>query len=154
MDIAVEGNSRRPKYRAPSDAASVPGLGHAVPVSTPADVRLRAAAVAATVMATAEIAVVAALADLRPPLRVTLALVWGLQYLLAWRLLHRSAGAVLFLVLFQVTALLVAAGARDWHGAVRAVLALGAVVTAVLVVRAAGAIPSPALPPRISGRAR
>ena len=71
----------------------------------------------------------------------------ALKYLFAWRLLHRSAGAFLALMLWEISALLVAAGA-DWPAAARGALAATAVATIVVLVRASRAFPAPALPTR------
>jgi hypothetical protein len=109
------------------------------------DRALRAAAVVVTAEATVEIVLIAWRDELRVALRVALALCAALQYVFAWLLLRRSAGALLVLVLCQVTLLLVAA-AGDWPAAVRVGLALTAVTASVLLAKAAGSIPSPAIP--------
>jgi hypothetical protein len=80
--------------------------------------------------------------------RVAIAATIALKYLFAWRLLHRSAGAVLALLLWEVSALLVAAGNGGWPALGRAALAATAVVAIVLLVRASRAFPEPALPAR------
>ena len=77
--------------------------------------------------------------------RVVIALCIALQYVFAWRALHRSAGAVLGLVLWQISALLVAAGA-DWALLARIGLAVAAVTTTVLLARASRTFPTPVLP--------
>lgn len=79
--------------------------------------------------------------------RVVIAGCVALQYLFAWRALHRSAGAVLGLMLWQVSALLVAAGA-DWAAGARLALAACALATIVLLGRASRAFPEPVLPAR------
>jgi hypothetical protein len=77
--------------------------------------------------------------------RLVIAACVALQYVFAWRVLHRSAGAVLALMLWQVSALLVAAGA-DWAAVARLGLAVAAVTTIVLLARGSRTFPEPVLP--------
>lgn len=79
--------------------------------------------------------------------RIVIAACIGLKYLFAWRLLHRSAAAVLALALWEISALLVAAGA-DWAAPGRAALAVTAVVVIVLLARASRTFPEPVVPLR------
>ena len=106
---------------------------------------LHAAAALAVAETTVEVAVVVASGRWTVLGRLVLASCIALKYLFAWRLLHRSAGAVLALILWEISALLVAAGA-DWPGAARTGLAVTAVATIVLLTRASRTFPEPVLP--------
>jgi hypothetical protein len=105
---------------------------------------LKAAVALVVVETTVEIAVVMNSGRWTAAGRVAVSLCIALQYLFAWRALHRSAGAVLGLILWQISALLVAAGA-DWAPLARAALAAAALSTIVLLARATRTFPEPAL---------
>jgi len=106
---------------------------------------LRAAAALVVAETTVEVAVVLASGRWTVLGRVVIAACIGLKYVFAWRLLHRSAGAVLALILWEISALLVAAGA-DWAAAARVGLAVTAVATITLLGRASRTFPEPVLP--------
>lgn len=106
---------------------------------------VRAAAALVAAETAAEVAVVLASGRWTVLGRVFIAACIALKYPFVWRLLHRSAGAVLALILWEISALLVAAGA-DWPGAARAGLAATAVVAIVLLIRASRTFPEPVLP--------
>ena len=95
---------------------------------------------------TVEVIVVAARGDFRPALRVALVLCIALKYVFAWFLGRRSAAALLGLVLWEVTALLVALASTGWHAGLRAGLAVTALVTLFLLVRVARAFPEATVP--------
>ena len=94
-----------------------------------------------------EAVLVAADDDRTVALRVALVLTLGVKLLFAALLIRRSAGAALGLVLWEVTAVLVAVAAVEWHAALRAGLALTAVVNLSLLGAVVRRFPEPALPP-------
>lgn len=96
--------------------------------------------------AVVELVVLAWRSQLTVEMRVALALVVALQFLLVWRMRRHSAGAVLGLMLFELSSVLVAAGATGWPLAARTVLAVVAVAVIALLAASAHAFPSPTLP--------
>jgi hypothetical protein len=107
---------------------------------------LDAASVLVAGQALVELVVLAWRSQLTVEARVALGFVVALQFLLVWRMRRRSAGAVLGLMLFELSAVLVAAGASGWPLAARTVLAVTAVATIGLLAASAHAFPAPTLP--------
>ncbi|HLT16630.1 MAG TPA: hypothetical protein VK007_08000 [Acidimicrobiales bacterium] len=93
-----------------------------------------------------EAVAVAGRGSLTPGLRAGLVLCIALKALFAWRVLHRSHGAALGLLLLQGTTVVAALGAVDSPAAVR--LALGGVAVASIALLSASlhAFPQPQLP--------
>jgi hypothetical protein len=107
---------------------------------------LRPAVVLITVETVAEAVAVAWRDDFRAALRVALVACIALKFLFVWLLGRRSAGALFGLVLWEVTALLVAVAATGWPAGVRLGLAATAVMALVLLVRVARAFPEATVP--------
>ena len=106
------------------------------------------AAVAVVAFETAaEIVLIAADDGRTVALRVALAASLALKLVFAGLLVRRSAGALLGLMLWEVTALLVAVAATEWHAGLRIGLTVTAVVALVLLGAVARRFPSPSLPP-------
>lgn len=124
--------------------------GEMAPASSPPALvpwTLRAAAAAASGQALVESVAVAGRSSLTPGLRAVLVLCIGLTWLLAWRVLHLSAGAALGLLLLEGTTVVAAFGAVDAATGVR--LALGGTALTILGLLFASlhAFPPPTLPP-------
>jgi CDP-diglyceride synthetase len=107
---------------------------------------LRAAAAVIAVEALAEALAVAGRSNLTPGLRGALVVCIGLKWLLAWRVVHLSAGAALGLLMFEGTAIVAAFGAVATDLLVRLALGGTALVAIVLLACSLHAFPSPAMP--------
>ncbi len=128
------------------DHLSGPGSARGGAAASALPWTLRAAAGLVSVEALVEAVVVAGRSELTPGLRTGLVATIAVKWLFAWRLLHRSAGAALGLLMLEGTTIVAALGAVEASAAVR--LALGLTAAAVIVVLSASlhAFPSAALP--------
>ena len=107
---------------------------------------LRAAAGLVSVEALAESVGVSGRTELTPGLRVGLILCLALKWLFAWRVLHRSAGAALGLLMLEGTTIVAAFGAVETDGLIRLALGATAATVLVLVSTSLHAFPPPTLP--------
>lgn len=107
---------------------------------------LQAAAGLVSVEALVEAVVVAGRTELTAGLRVGLILCISLKWLFAWRVLHRSAGAALGLLMLEGTTIVAAFGATDTSGGARLALGVTAAVVIVLLSASLHAFPTASLP--------
>jgi hypothetical protein len=84
--------------------------------------------------------------ELTAGLRFFLILSLSLKWLFAWRVLHRSAGAALGLMLLEGTTIVSAFGAVELALPVRVALGITALVAIALVAASLSAFPPPTLP--------
>jgi hypothetical protein len=110
---------------------------------------LVAAAILIGVETAAELVFVVTRRDLGPGWRLVLVLTLASKAALLWAAFRRSAGAVLGLMLFELTAVFAAlvAGSMAWP--VRLALAAGGVASIALLAASAHAFPTPRLPERV-----
>jgi hypothetical protein len=111
---------------------------------------LVAAAILIGVETVVELVFVAGRGDLSPGWRVVLVLTLASKGLLLWAAFRRSAGAVLALLLFELTSVFVAlvGGAMAWP--VRLGLAVVGIASIALLAASAHAFPAPRLPERVA----
>lgn len=107
---------------------------------------LTAAAGLVSAEALVESLAVASRTNLTVGLRTVLVLCVGLKWLLAWRVVHLSAGAALGLLLLEGTTVVAALGAVDSHPLTRVGLGGTALVVIALLMASLHAFPSPAPP--------
>lgn len=107
---------------------------------------LQAAAGLVSVEALVECLAVVGRGELTVGLRVGLVLCLGLKWLFAWRVLHRSPGAALGLLLLEGTTVVAALGAVEAGAAARIALAATAGTVVALLLASLHAFPPPELP--------
>ena len=116
------------------------------PVAPPLALRIGAALL--VVQVTAGIVVVLTGDRYGPGGRLFTAALIGLGYLFAHSAVRLRAGGALGALLLELSALLVALGARDWPSGARVAVGVSAVAVVVLVLASLPAFPSPDLPLR------
>lgn len=107
---------------------------------------LQAAAGVVSVEALVEAVVVAGRTELTPGLRLGLVLCIALKWLFAWRVLHRSAGAALGLLMLEGTTIVAAFGATTTSSGARLALGITAALVIVLLAASLHAFPSATFP--------
>ncbi len=94
----------------------------------------------------AEAVFISGRSELTGGLRAMLISCVGLKWLFAWRILHRSAGAALGLLMFEATTIVAAFGSVEEGRATRVVVGATAASVIALVAASLHAFPSPSLP--------
>lgn len=123
-------------------------MATAAPVPDPALVpwTLRAAAAVVSVEALVEALAVAGRTTLTAGLRFGLILCLALKWIFAWRILRRSPGAALGLLMLEGTTVVAALGAVESGPAARLALGGSALAAIVLLLSSLHAFPPPTVP--------